>query len=278
MIVSLNILCFGYTVINIILCATYDNLIEYFDSQDFVAYMLVTVVRNSIMGLSLFIYGSHLFSRLSNYSRHGIPGSKTSTSKTLLKACHKLILLVLVSNGAFALQLLAVILWLRYDSSNSYYLQTPQHVHMSPYVYWLVLDCLPKVVPSVTFYLTMGFLNHVWDRSRKSKKLGDKVSTQSDNNKTDTGGSRNGNNITNTSGSLSSKSMKPNIYTDSDDERSVTSAEDSNNLTSSLLKNEQSHSYNTNEDDEVFYNSMRSSLGENRDNQTPSDVLREILV
>ena len=215
------------------------------------------------MGVSLFIYGSHLFSRLRSYSSPSISVSKTSTSKTLLKACHKLILLVLVSNGAFALQLLAVILWLRYDSSNAYYLQTPQHVHMSPYAYWLVLDCLPKVVPSVTFYLTMGFLNRVWDRSRHDVKS---ESTAVIDHSSGTSGNNDKNKAKNRT------STRGHIYTDSDDDRSETSV-DSNILTSPLLKNDQS-SYNTNEDDEVFYNSMRSSLG---DNLTPTDLLREII-
>lgn len=261
-VVTLNILCFGYTVANIILCASYDELIDYFDSQDFIAYMLVTVVRNSIMGLILFIYGSHLFSRLSNYSSQGVSGSKSTTSQTLLKACHKLILLVLVSNGAFALQLVAVILWLKFDSSNSYYLQTPQHVHMSPYVYWLVLDCLPKVVPSVTFYLTMGFLNRVWDRSRSRKDVEEPSENQTDKYSN-----------SNNSSQRSKRNTNPNIYTDSDDEKSLTSGDSINNiLTSPLLKN--GNSFNTNEDDEVFYNSIRSSLGENL---APSDLLREII-
>ena len=251
-IVTLNILCFGYTLANIVLCATSKDLIAYFDSQDFVAYMLVTVVRNSIMGASLFVYGSHLFSRLSNYSSLGAAtGAKTASSKTLLKACNKLILLVFVSNGAFALQLVAVILWLREDSGNTYYLQTPQHVHMSPYAYWLVLECLPKVVPSVTFYLTMGFLNQVWDRnrhhvSRKSSQRGE-------------------NTVSSRSSSTQESNLSPKLYVDSsDDERSVISADSSNSinvLTSPLLKN--GNAYYGNEEDEVFYNSMRSSLGDN---------------
>lgn len=250
-IVTLNILCFGYTVANVFLCATSDELIHYFDSQDFVAYMLVTVVRNSIMGVSLFIYGSHLFSRLGNYSR-STHVSKTAASKTLLTACNKLILLVVVSNAAFALQLLAVILWLRFDSSNSYYLQSPDHVRLSPYVYWLLLECLPKVVPSVTFYLTMGFLNQVWDRNRTDSERDDMAASQNN-----------------------STAVSPTVY-DSEDDKSVSVASmeehrtsGANSLVSPLLR--AGNAYYGNEEDEVFYNSMRSSLG---DTLTPSDLLR----
>ena len=262
-IVTLNILCFGYTMANIILCATSDDLIDYFDSRDFIAYMLVTVVRNSIMGASLFIYGSHLFSRLSSYSSLGGPDAKTASSLTLLKACRKLILLVFVSNGAFALQLIAVVLWLRDDSSNTYYLQTPENVHMSPYACWLVLECLPKVVPSVTFYITMGFLNQVWDRNRHT--VGGEVSYRGRGKTTSNGGG---------STQESRSNINSKLYADSDDERSETSVDsrhsNSNGLTSPLLRN--GNAYYGNEDDEVFYNSMRSSLG---DHLSPSELLRD---
>ena len=253
LIVTLNVLCLTYTLANIVMCANSEELIDYFDSQDFIAYMLVTVVRNAIAGVCLLVYGSHIFTRLRSYSSDTCV-VRTSSSATLLRACNKLILLVVVSNVAFILQLVAVVVWIKYDSSNSYYMQTPDRVHMSHFAYWLLLECLPKAVPSLTFFVTMGFLNQVWDRSRHKSSGQDNVS-----------GRVTGSNCVGV-GVCVGVGGRPvvDVYDESDEEGKSSSSTDSRSssviLKSPLLSN--AHAYYANEDDEVFYNSMRSSLEE----------------